>query len=169
MVPSLLTPALEACIGRTAHYPAREEIGRASIRYFALAIMDDNPMHLDDAIARVAGHPTLIAPPTFVVETAQYAHGKPNENGYFAHEWDLPAEGFRTIRAGNDYSFERPILPSDRISVTYSLDAIVEKTSAMTGRTQLFVTSTARFCDAQGLLVATNCETLVLQKLEPRA
>ena len=37
---SMLTDELRACVGRTAHYPAREELGRASIRYFALALGD---------------------------------------------------------------------------------------------------------------------------------
>ena len=38
---SLLTEELKSWIGREAHYPAHEELGRASIRYFALAMGDD--------------------------------------------------------------------------------------------------------------------------------
>ena len=45
-----------------------KKIGRASIRYFALAIGDDNPLYVDDAYARAAGYPSIIAPPTFVCE-----------------------------------------------------------------------------------------------------
>ena len=60
---TLLTEELKAFIGREAHYPAREELGRASIRYFALAVDDDNPLYLDDAYAKQAGYPSLIAPP----------------------------------------------------------------------------------------------------------
>jgi acyl dehydratase len=169
MAESLLTDELKGWIGRCVHYPAREEIGRASIRYFALAIGDENPLYLDDAYARAAGHPSLIAPPSFICETAQYAHGAPRENGYFAHEWDLPVTGCRTIRAGNDYEFIRPIVPSDRISVSYTLEDIVEKTSSKSGRTQLFLTSVARFFAEDGSIVAINRETLVLQPIEAAA
>lgn len=169
MASSLLTDELRACIGLTAHYPAREEIGRASIRYFALATGDDNPLHLDDAYAREVGHASLVAPPSYIVETAQYAHATPKLNGYFAHEWDLPVTGLRTIRAGNDYQFMRPILPTDRISVRYALEGIVEKTSATTGKLQLFVTSVARFFDESDELVAVNIETMVLQPIEGRS
>ena len=38
---ALLTEELRSWIGREAHYPAREELGRALIRYFALAMARD--------------------------------------------------------------------------------------------------------------------------------
>jgi acyl dehydratase len=161
---ALLTEELRSWIGREAHYPAREELGRASIRYFALAMGDDNPLYVDDAYARRAGYPSVIAPPTLVCETCQYAHQAPNADGYIGHEWPLPLPASRQVRAGNDYEFMRPVLPSDRISVTWTLETIVEKSSAR-GGTQLFVTSVARYRDAAGEIVAVNRETVVYQPL----
>jgi hypothetical protein len=58
----------------------------------------------------------------------------------------------------------RPVLPADRISVTWTLEDIVER-SASRGGTQLFVTSVARYRDAAGETVAVNRETLVYQPL----
>jgi acyl dehydratase len=161
---ALLTEELKSWIGREAHYPAHEELGRASIRYFALAIGDDNPLYVDDAYARQAGYPSVIAPPTLVCETCQYAHQTPNADGYIGHEWHLPVPASRLVRAGNDYEFMRPVLPSDRISVTWTLENIVEKRSSR-GGTQLFVTSVARYRDAAGEIVAVNRETVVYQPL----
>jgi acyl dehydratase len=161
---ALLTEELRSWIGREAHYPAREELGRASIRYFALAMGDDNPLYVDDAYARRAGYPSVIAPPTLVCETCQYAHRAPNADGYIGHEWPLPLPASRLVRAGNDYEFMRPVLPSDRISVTWTLESIVEK-SFSKGGTQLFVTSVARYRDAVGEIVAVNRETVVYQPL----
>jgi acyl dehydratase len=163
---ALLTDELRAWIGREAHYPAREELGRASIRYFALAMGDDNPLYVDDAYARAAGYPSVIAPPTLICETCQYAHRPPAAGGYIGHEWHLPVAGCRLLRAGNEYEFTRPILPDDRISVTWMLEDIVER-SASRGGTQLFVTSVARYRDAAGEVVAVNRETLVYQPLTP--
>jgi acyl dehydratase len=163
---ALLTDELRAWIGREAHYPAREELGRASIRYFALAMGDDNPLYVDDAYARAAGYPSVIAPPTLICETCQYAHRPPDAGGYIGHEWHLPVAGCRLLRAGNEYEFTRPILPDDRISVTWTLEDIVER-SASRGGTQLFVTSVARYRDAAGEVVAVNRETLVYQPLTP--
>jgi acyl dehydratase len=161
---ALLTEELKAWIGREAHYPAREELGRASIRYFALALGDDNPLYVDDAYAKKAGYPSVIAPPTLICESCQYAHRAPNADGYIGHEWHLPVPNARLIRAGNDYEFMRPVLPTDRISVTWTLERIVEKPSSR-GGTQLFVSSVARYRDAQGEVVAINRETIVYQPL----
>lgn len=162
---TLLTEELKAFIGREAHYPAREELGRASIRYFALALGDDNPLYLDDAYARQAGYASVIAPPTLICETNQYAHQPPNADGYIGHEWHLPVPNTRLVRAGNDYELMRPLLPADRISVTWTLESISEKPSSR-GGTQLFVASVARYRDATGALVAVNRETIVYQPLK---
>lgn len=151
---SLLTDELKSWIGREAHYPAHEELGRASIRYFALALGDDNPLYVEGAVA----------PPTLICESCQYAHQPPNADGYIGHEWRLPVPDSRLVRAGNDYEFMRPVLPTDRISVTWTLENIVEKPSSR-GGTQLFVTSVARYRDAQGEVVAVNRETIVYQPL----
>jgi acyl dehydratase len=161
---ALLTKELKAWIGREVHYPAREELGRASIRYFALALGDDNPLYVDDGYAREAGYLSVIAPPTLICETCQYAHRAPNEDGYIGHEWRLPIRGCRLIRAGNEYEFMRPILPTDRVSATWTLEDIVER-SRSGGGTQLFVSSVARYRDALGELVAVNRETIVYQPL----
>lgn len=161
---NLLTEEIKAWIGREAHYPAREELGRASIRYFALALGDDNPLYLDDAYARQAGYPSVIAPPTLICESCQYAHRAPSADGYLGHEWHLPVPNTRLVRAGNDYELMRPVLPSDRISVTWTLESIVEKPSSR-GGTQLFVSSVGRYRDATGAIVAINRETIVYQPL----
>src|SRR5690606_10374412 len=111
-----------------------------------------------------AGYPSVIAPPTLVCETSQYAHRPPDENGYIGHAWELPITGCRMIRAGNEYEFLRPVLPTDRVSVTWKLEDIVER-SASRGGTQLFVTTVARYFDADGALIAVNRETTVFQPL----
>jgi acyl dehydratase len=161
---AMLTEELKAYVGREVHYSAREEFGRASIRYFALAMGDTNPLYVDDAYAREAGHASLIAPPTLICETCQYSNRPPDEDGYIGHEWHLPVPNSRMIRAGNDYEFVRPVLPDDRISVTWKLEEIVERNSSR-GGTQLFVNTLATYRDAAGEIVATNRETLVYQPL----
>jgi acyl dehydratase len=164
---TLLTDELRQWIGREVSYTTPEELGRASIRYFALAMRDDNPLYVDDAYAREAGYPSVVAPPTLVCETCQYAHRSPDEGGYIGHEWHLPLSGCRMIRAGNDYEFFRPVLPTDRISVTWKVENIVERASSR-GGSQLFVTSVARYENQAGEPLAVNRETVVYQPLEPR-
>ncbi|HEY7594272.1 MAG TPA: MaoC family dehydratase N-terminal domain-containing protein, partial [Actinophytocola sp.] len=54
-------------VGHT--YPRSEiyQVGREKIREFADAIGDPQPMYRDADAAKAAGHPDVIAPPTFVM------------------------------------------------------------------------------------------------------
>ncbi len=160
----LLTDELRAFIGAERSYQAQEEVGRSAIRYFAIAVEDRSPLYHSDSYAKSQGYPSRIAPPTFVVESGGYSEGKPNANGYLAHEWDLPMTGLRNIRGGQEYEFMRPVLPTDRISVKYVLESIEEK-SSRDGRGQLMVISVATYTDAAGEVVATNRETFFLQPI----
>jgi len=162
---TLLTDELRAWIGREVHYPAREAVGRASIRYYALALGDDSPLHYDRAYALEAGFRDVVAPPTFVVDTCQYADRAAGAEGYIGHEWRLPVEGCRLIRAGNEYEFHRPVYPDDEVSVIFRLENIEER-SRSAGGTQLFVYSLATYRNQRGELLATNRETTVLQPSE---
>jgi acyl dehydratase len=163
---SLLTDELRSWVGREVTYTAPEELGRASIRYYALAMRDDNPLYLDDAHAREAGHPSVIAPPTLICESCQYAHRPPDGDGYIGHEWHLPITGCRMSRAGNEYEFFRAVLPTDRVTVTWTLEDIVERPSSR-GGTQLFVTSVARYRNQHDEPLAVNREIVVYQPLLP--
>lgn len=163
---TMLTDELQAWIGKQVTYPAREALSHASIRYFALAMGDDNPLFRDDAFARDHGYRMALAPPTLICETCQYSDGPPSATGHIGHEWDLPIDNVRMIRAGNEYEFERPVYPDDRISVTWTLEDIEER-KARRGGTQLFVTSLAVYENQDGERLASNRETIVLQPLGP--
>jgi hypothetical protein len=103
-----------------------------------------------------------------VCETCQYSNHQPDSEGYIGHEWHLPVPNSRMIRAGNDYEFVRPVLATDLISVTWTLESIIEKASSR-GGTQLFVMSVATYTDAQSQPVAVNRETLVFQPMVTHA
>jgi acyl dehydratase len=163
---TMLTDELRAWIGKQVTYPAHEALSHASIRYFARALGDDNPLFTDDAFARDAGYRMAVAPPTLVCETCQYSDAAPSETGHIGHEWDLPIDNVRMIRAGNEYEFTRPIYPDDWISVTWTLEDIVER-KARRGGNQLFVTSLAVYENQDGERLASNRETIVLQPLGP--
>jgi acyl dehydratase len=161
----LLTDELKQWIGREVNYTAPEEIGRASIRYFALAIGDDNPLYFDDEYARAAGYAGVIAPPTFICETNQYAHRQPNADGYIGHWWDLPLTGCRMIRGGHEYEFWRPVRPEYQIKVNWRLENITEHRSSH-GGTLLRVIALATFRNQHDEILAQNRETLIFQPLQ---
>ena len=67
-----LSPEIQNMIGNEWTFVAPEELGKASIRMFALAIGDFNPLYIDDGYASGSKYGGLIAPPTFICETTQY-------------------------------------------------------------------------------------------------
>ncbi|MEV0144869.1 MULTISPECIES: MaoC family dehydratase N-terminal domain-containing protein [unclassified Nonomuraea] len=54
-------------VGRTYASSAPYEVSRVKIREFAAAIGDGNPIYRDKEAARAAGHPDVVAPPTFPI------------------------------------------------------------------------------------------------------
>jgi len=161
----LLTDAVRAQIGRETSYTAPEDLGRAAIRYFALAIGDGNPLRTDVEHARRAGYADVVAPPTLICETNQYMAGSPDPDGYIGHSWDLDVPGTRLLRGGNSYEFFAPVYPFHRITATWRIVDIKERTSSR-GAAMLLVTSEAVYTDQDGHRLARNTETIILQEIE---
>lgn len=160
----LLTDELRGLIGRTATYEAPEPIGRAAIRYFALAIGDTNPLHTDPDFARAHGYEDVVAPPTFILESNQYMTGEPDAHGYIGHSWDIEVPGTRLIRGGHEYELHGPVYPWHRPRVEWRIIDITEKASR-SGAGMLLVESEARFSSQDGDLLAVNRETLIYQEM----
>lgn len=154
---SRLTEELKAWIGREATYVAPEELGRAAIRYFALATEDPNPLYSDDAQARASRHDGTIAPPTLVCETNQIYERPMQGGGFVGHSWPLPIDGDRVIRGGNEYEFFQPVRPDDRVTVTWKIVDIYERETRE--GSLVFVISEARYMNQRGELLAVNRET----------
>ena len=159
---SYITDELRSWIGREVSYAAPEELGRASIRYFALALGDDNPLFHDEAYARTTGHGAIVAPPTLVCETNQFFRNPPDDNGYIGHHWPLPLPSNRFIRGGNEYEFHQPVHAEDRITVTWRLVDLYERQTSSAGL-MIFVVSEARYTNQRGELLAVNRETNIHQ------
>ena len=153
----LLTDAIRAMIGRTLNYRAPEELGRASIRYFALAVGADPSRWKDEA------------PPTLVCETNQLTgNAEPDADAYLGQAWDLPLPvPCHMIRGGNDYRFGRPVRPDDVITTTWELVDAVERIGTG-GRPLLLVTARATYTADDGEWLATNTETLIYRPSESK-
>lgn len=160
----MLTDELRARIGETRTYVAPEPLSRASIRYYALAVGDDNPLYTDVGAARSAGLPDVMAPPTLLADTNQYVAGPRDADGFAGHSWGLDIPNSRTVRGGNDYTFHRPAHPDDVVTVTWHLVDLTERTTSR-GTTMLIVTSRADFTDQEGELILTNTETIIHAEL----
>lgn len=147
---SLLTPELEGRIGERAVYTALEEIGRATGRYFAQAVGDENPLYRSGEVV----------PPTWVFETCQYTGLPRDDDGYCGHTWHLDVPGTRLVRGGHRYRWSRDVRPDDVVTATWELLDMTERTTR-TGAPMLVVTSSCRYTDATGAPIAEQTEDLV--------
>jgi len=121
-VPSPLPPG---CFCRSAEgaktAPVTVPVEAARIRAFCAAIGETAPVHTDEAAARAAGHPGLLAPPTFaqtlqnLAETALAAQGSP---GLLAL---LKADFARILHGQESYSLHAPIHAGDAITVQHEI------------------------------------------------
>lgn len=156
----LLTETIRSRIGETVTYHAPDEIGRAAIRYFALAVGAVSPIHTNVEYARQHGFEDVVAPPTMLVETNQYMTGEPDKHGYVGHSWGFEIPNTRTIRGGHEYEFFGPVYPSHLISVCWTITDIYEK-QARSGSRMLLVDSKAEYSEDSGSTLAVNRETLI--------
>lgn len=163
---SLLTDDLRAMIGQQRVYTAPEVLGSASIRYFARAVGDDNPLYTDDEYARRHGYDGVVAPPTLICETNQYTDLTRDDDGHAGHDWHLDVPGTRRVRGGNSYEFHRAVRPGDVVTARWTLADMTERTTR-DGRAMLIVTSRAEYTDAEARLLVTNEETIVFVEREP--
>ena len=160
----LLTDELRARIGETATYTAPEPLGRAAIRYFALAIGDTNPLWTDRSFARDHGYDDVVAPPTLLAETNQYMPGPRDVDGFMGHSWHIALPDTRLVRGGNAYEFAKPVGPDTVVTATWRIADMVERRTSA-GLAMLVVTSEATYTDQLGELLLMNTETLVLTEL----
>lgn len=160
---SLITPELRARIGEVKTYTAPEPIGKSAIRYFSLAVGDLNPLYTNDEYARKHGYEGVIAPPTFICETNQYADLPKDESGYAGHSWHFDVPNTRQMRGGNDYEFFRPVSPEDILTVTWRVADMYERITR-TGSRMVIVTSEASYQNQHAEVLATNVETLIFQE-----
>jgi uncharacterized OB-fold protein/acyl dehydratase len=149
--------------------PGPEPVNRPMIRHWVEAMGDYNPVYLDDAAAKKAGFPGVIAPPTMLqawimwglrhhmlVNAARAAGGDPGTGNVQDQVMRLlDAAGYTSVVATNcDQHYERPLVLGDEVSVSSVVESISpEKTTALgVGR---FLTTRMDYSDATGALVAT--------------
>jgi acyl dehydratase len=134
-----------------ASAPVTLEVERGHIRRFAEAIGDPNPIYVDEAAARAAGHPTIPAPPTFATAL------RPND----ARE-GIDIDWRRLLHGEQEYRFERPLHAGDRLVLVQRIKDIFEK--AGRAGTMDFIVMETTAHDPDGKLIYTALSTAVIKR-----
>ncbi len=138
-------------IGRESE-PVVHEVEKGAVQRFAEAIGDPNPIYADEAAARAAGFPSIVAPPTFPVVLTT--------NERFRHSLDL---GTRSIIQGEQqFEYSRPIVAGDRLTVRSKVADVQERASASGPMDVLVIEDEGR--DDKGGLVFRTRAMLILRR-----
>ncbi|TFV49446.1 MaoC family dehydratase N-terminal domain-containing protein [Blastococcus sp. TF02A_35] len=137
-------------VGRSYPPSAVYEVGRAKIAEFATAVGAQDPVHFDVDAARAAGHPDVIAPPTFAIvvslEAAFVVLGDP----------EVGLDYSRVVHGEQRFTHHRPIRAGDRLVATTTIDAArsVAGNDLLTARVELAAEDGEAVCTTASMLVA---------------
>lgn len=106
---------LKRLIGKATR-PKVFEIEKGQIRRFAVAIGEDDPVHLDEKAAKAAGFPSLVAPPTFAAALDNTAP--------LLEELGLDERS--TMHREEEYEYFRPVCAGDELSVAHRVVDLYE-------------------------------------------
>jgi acyl dehydratase len=126
------------------------EASRVKIMEFAQAIGDPNPVYRDQAAARRAGYPDVIAPPTFPVVAALPA-------SIAAARAALPGTGTTIIvHADQRFEYTRPVRAGDVLHAESVVTSVRELrgTAMITVRTEIRAAGREHICSAWMTLAA---------------
>jgi acyl dehydratase len=143
-------PLDQSFVGRS--YPASDpyEVGREKIREFADAIGDPNPVFRDADAAKAAGHPDVIAPPTFPILISMKAQR------VVVLDPELGLDYSRVVHGEQGFHHHRPIRAGDRLVAIVHVDGIrvAAGNDMMTTRTEIMTEDGEPVVTAMATLVA---------------
>ena len=136
-------------VGRT--FPPTEpyEVSRVKIAEFAAAIGDNNPIYRHRAAAQAAGHPDVIAPPTFAIVISMAGSGAALADPGLGLNYAMVVHGEQR------FTYTRPIVAGDVLTAQVTLTDIRD-----VGR-NVMLTSSTQLSTIDGELVCTAVSTLV--------
>ena len=131
--------------------PLRLEVERGHIKRFAEAIGETNPIYFDDEAARRAGHPGVVAPPTFAIAL------RPNDA-----RAGIDIDWRKLLHGEQELSFTRPLRAGDVLTIVQSIVAADIKTTKA-GVMDVMVLET-RASDDSGALVFSMRSTVLVRR-----
>lgn len=117
-------------IDRDAHVgvvsePRRVEVEAGFLKFFAKATGETDPVYFDEEAARAAGHPALLAPPTWLFSMALSAPAKRGE--VLDKENGIGVDMSRILHGEQTFTYHRPIHAGDVLFLTTTTTDIYAK------------------------------------------
>lgn len=139
-------------IGRT--WPDKQyRITADALRFFAKATGETNPVYLNEAAARAAGHPALPVPPTFLFSAELMAEA----DGFWIEEIDVPLE--KVLHAEQSFELDRVVYAGETLTIGSRISDVYDKKGGLLE----FVTRDVTYHDESGRRCALLQSVLVVR------
>ena len=136
-------------VGRALPASRPYQVGREKVREFALAVGEGASVCTDLDAARAAGHPDLVAPPTFAATfTLPQMEALLRDP---AVGWDYG----RMVHGDQSFTLHRPLYAGDEVITTLHVDELRSRGGS------LFLTLRSEVADAAGAPVLTALSMFV--------
>src|ERR1022692_3541967 len=135
--------------GRTFAPAEPYEVSRVKIAEFANAIGDHNPVFHDRAAAQAAGHPDVIAPPTFAIVISMTSSGRAVADPGLGLNYAMVVHGEQR------FEYSRQIHAGDVLTSEVTISDIKQagRNTLLTTRTDISTVSGEHVCTALSTLV----------------
>lgn len=148
-------------------YTDRQRLGTVTTEHmqrFAIAVGDPNPLYFDDAFARQAGFPGIIAPPNYLSSIFVWGAGPReaelrDDGTTQADVAFIPLPGARLMGGGQELDFVQPVRPGDEVTLERVL-VNVERREGRSGVLTLLKTE-KRYRNQRNELLLICRETII--------
>ncbi|QUH02492.1 MaoC family dehydratase N-terminal domain-containing protein [Saccharopolyspora erythraea] len=140
-----------AVIGRSYPGVAPHPVGAGEIARFADAIGDPHPAYRDAEAARAAGHPAVVAPPTYPIVLCGAALER------LMADPDLNPGGLAMVHRGQSFDIRRPIRAGDHLRITPTITGL----RILAGVPALTVTTDISTVEGEPVCTATSSVALI--------
>lgn len=158
-----MLPSKEAIAARPEAVQDLGEVTAIAFQRYAVAVGDLNPIYFDDAAARAAGYPGIVAPPNFLTSILGWEAGPPEAgllaDGTEARNLVPEIRGLRLMGGGHELTFGVPVRPGDTITARRKLVELYQRESKMGMLT--FAVSEIVYTNDRGDHVVTCRETVI--------
>jgi acyl dehydratase len=139
--------------------PVTIEMERGRLLFFAKAIGETNPIYTDQAAARLAGHPDLPVPPTFLFGLEM------EQPDPFAYLTDLGVDLRHVLHGEQSFTYHRVAHAGDVLTARTRIADVYQKKG---GALEFLVKQTAVTCD-DGAAIADLTSVIVIRNVAVEA
>ncbi len=161
-----MLPTKDEIARRPARVRTIGEITALMFQRYAIAAGDLNPIYFEDAAARAAGYPGVVAPPNFLTSVLGWEADRPrascSRTERSGPSWSRRSRGCRLMGGGHELTFGQPVRPGDVVTARRKLIELYQREAKFGLLT--FAISEIVYTNQRGEHLVTCRETIIAAK-----